>query len=88
MLAAIIAGYEVTCRVALALPAGEHYDRGFHPTATCGAFGAAAAAARVFGLDADGLAGALGTALSQAAGSLQFLVNGAWTKRFQVGWAA
>ena len=54
VLAAIVAGYEVTCRVALALPAGEHYDRGFHPTATCGAFGAAAAAARVFGLDADG----------------------------------
>ena len=88
VLAAIIAGYEVTCRVALALPAGEHYDRGFHPTATCGAFGAAAAAARVFGLDADGVAGALGTVLSQAAGSLQFLANGAWTKRFQVGWAA
>ena len=88
VLAALIAGYEVTCRVALALPAGEHYDRGFHPTATCGAFGAAAAAARVFGLDADGVAGALGTVLSQAAGSLQFLVNGAWTKRVQVGWAA
>jgi 2-methylcitrate dehydratase PrpD len=88
VLAAIVAGYEITCRVALALPAGEHYDRGFHPTATCGAFGAAAAAARVFGLGADGVAGALGTALSQCAGSLQFLVNGAWTKRFQVGWAA
>ena len=88
VLAGIIAGYEITCRVALALPAGEHYDRGFHPTATCGAFGAAAAAARVFGLDADGVAGALGTVLSQCAGSLQFLVNGAWTKRFQVGWAA
>ena len=88
VLAGIIAGYEVTCRVALALPAGEHYDRGFHPTATCGAFGAAAAAARVFGLDADGVAGAMGTVLSQCAGSLQFLVNGAWTKRFQVGWAA
>jgi 2-methylcitrate dehydratase PrpD len=88
VLAAIVAGYEITCRVALALPAGAHYDRGFHPTATCGAFGAAAAAARVFGLDADGVAGALGTVLSQCAGSLQFLVNGAWTKRFQVGWAA
>jgi len=88
VLAAIVAGYEVTCRIALALPAGEHYDRGFHPTATCGAFGAAAAAARVFGLDAAGIEGALGTVLSQCAGSLQFLVNGAWTKRFQVGWAA
>jgi 2-methylcitrate dehydratase PrpD len=87
-LAAIIAGYEVICRVALALPAGDHYQRGFHPTATCGAFGAAAAAARVFGLDAEGAASALGIALSQTAGSLQFLQNGAWTKRFQVGWSA
>src|ERR1700749_2617775 len=88
VLAAIIAGYEMTCRIALALPAGEHYDRGFHPTATCGAFGAAAAAARVFGLSAEQIEGALGTVLSQCAGSLHFLVNGAWTKRFQVGWAA
>lgn len=88
VLAAIVAGYEVTCRVALALPAGAHYDRGFHPTATCGAFGAAVAAARVFGLDSEGVENALGIALSQSAGSLQFLANGAWTKRFQVGWAA
>ncbi len=88
VLAAIVAGYEVTCRVALALPAGDHYQRGYHPTATCGVFGAAAAAARVFGLDAAGVESALGIALSQSAGSLQFLANGAWTKRFQVGWAA
>ncbi len=88
VVAAIVAGYEVTNRLALALPAGEHYDRGFHPTATCGAFGAAAAAARVLGLDAARIEDAFGIALSQAAGSLQFLENGAWTKRFQVGWAA
>ena len=87
VLAGIVAGYEVACRLALALPAGEHYDRGFHPTATCGVFGAAAAAGRIFGLDADGIASALGIALSQSAGSLQFLANGAWTKRFQVGWS-
>lgn len=87
VLAGIVAGYEVACRVALALPAGDHYARGFHPTATCGAFGAAAAAGRVFGLDADDIASAFGIALSQAAGSLQFLANGAWTKRFQVGWS-
>lgn len=88
VMAAIVAGYDVTIRIALALPAKAHYDRGFHPTATAGAFGGAAAAARVFGLDADGVANALGIALSQTAGSLQYLVNGAWTKRFQVGWAA
>jgi 2-methylcitrate dehydratase PrpD len=88
VLAAIVAGYEVTCRLALALPAGEHYQRGFHPTATCGAFGAASAAARVFGLDAAGIESTFGIVLSQSAGSMQFLSNGAWTKRFQVGWAA
>ncbi|MFC3123651.1 MmgE/PrpD family protein [Pseudoroseomonas globiformis] len=87
VLAGIVAGYEVALRLALALPAGAHYDRGFHPSATCGAFGAAAAAARVFGLDAAATASALGIALSQSAGSLQFLANGAWTKRFQVGWS-
>jgi 2-methylcitrate dehydratase PrpD len=87
LLTAIVAGYEVALRLALALPAGAHYDRGFHPSATCGAFGAAAAAARVFRLPAESVASALGIALSQSAGSLQFLANGAWTKRFQVGWA-
>lgn len=88
VLAAIVAGYDVMIRIALALPAKAHYERGFHPTATCGAFGAAASAARVFGLDADDTESALGIALSQSAGSLQFLANGAWTKRFQVGWAS
>ncbi len=88
VLAGIVAGYEVACRVALALPARAHYDRGFHPTATCGTFGAAAAAGRVLGLDAAGIESAFGIALSQTSGSLQFLANGAWTKRFQAGWAA
>lgn len=88
VLAAIVAGYEVMCRTALALPAADHYQRGFHPTATCGVFGAAAAAGRVFGLNETDIASALGIALSQSAGSLQFLTNGAWTKRFQVGWSS
>jgi 2-methylcitrate dehydratase PrpD len=87
-LAGIIAGYEMTCRLGVALPGAEHYARGFHPSSTCGAFGAAAAAARIFGLDSRGVSAALGIALSQSAGTLQFLENGAWTKRFQVGWAA
>ena len=87
VIAAIVAGYEVALRLALALPAGAHYERGFHPSATCGAFGAAAGAGRVFALNEAGISSALGIALSQSAGSLQFLANGAWTKRFQVGWA-
>jgi 2-methylcitrate dehydratase PrpD len=88
LLAGIVAGYETACRLALALPAGDHYARGFHPSATCGVFGAAAAAGRVFRLGGSQIASALGSALSQSAGSLQFLVNGAWTKPYQVGSAA
>ena len=87
-LTAIVAGYEVCCRLGLALDATAHYARGFHPTATAGTFGAAAAAARVFGLSAQQTAAAFGVAGSQAAGSLQFLQNGAWNKRWQVGAAA
>ena len=88
LIAAIVAGYEVQIRLSLALDPAAHYDRGFHPSATCGAFGAAAAAGRLFGLDADGCANAFGIVLSMAAGSMQFLVNGAWTKRSHVGHAA
>lgn len=88
LLAGIVAGYEVQIRLSLALVPKDHYDRGFHPTATCGVFGAAAAAGRVFGLSAEAIAHAFGIALSQAAGSMQFLVDGAWTKRMHVGYAA
>lgn len=88
LIAAIVAGYEVQIRLSLALDPAAHYDRGFHPTATCGAFGAAAAAGRLFELDAEGHAHALGIVLSMSAGSMQYLVNGAWTKRSHVGHAA
>ncbi|WP_029005852.1 MmgE/PrpD family protein [Azorhizobium doebereinerae] len=87
-LAAVVAGYEVCCRLGLAVDPTAHYARGFHPTATTGVFAAAAAAGRIFGLDADRMVTAFGIAGSQAAGSLQFLANGAWTKRYQVGAAA
>ena len=44
VLAGVIAGYEVMCRLGRALKPADHYDRGFHPTATTGAFGATVAA--------------------------------------------
>src|SRR3989441_10788283 len=72
----------------MALGPAAHCRRGFHLTATCGAFGAAAAAGVVLGLDAAVIAAALGIAGSQAAGSMEFLADGSWTKRFQTGWAA
>ncbi|MEK7863198.1 MAG: MmgE/PrpD family protein, partial [Chloroflexota bacterium] len=53
-----------------------------------GAFGAAVAASRVLGLDADGMARAMGIAGTMASGSLEYLSDGAWTKRLNPGWAA
>jgi len=88
LIAAVVASYEIQIRLSLAVGPADHYARGFHPTATCGVFGAAAAAGKLLGLDRAGLVSAFGIALSQAAGSMQFLENGAWTKRSHVGQAA
>lgn len=85
---AIVAGYDVTCKLAMALDPKSHYDRGFHPTGTAGVFGATAAGASVLGLSADELENAFGVNCSQAAGSLQFFDNGAWNKRIHPGLAA
>ncbi|MDO9638309.1 MAG: MmgE/PrpD family protein [Pseudotabrizicola sp.] len=87
-LTAVVIGFETCCRLGMALDPTAHYARGFHPTATAGTFGAAAAAGRLLGLDAAGMESAFGIAASQASGSLQFLENGAWNKRYQVGEAA
>jgi 2-methylcitrate dehydratase PrpD len=72
----------------LAGGSSTHYKKGFHPSATCGVFGAAAAAGYLIGLDKDQYISAFGIALSQSAGSMQFLTDGAWTKRSHVGQAA
>ncbi len=85
---AAVVGFEVAARVAMAVNPSDHYARGFHPTATCGAFGAAACAANLLGLDTQQVLWALGIAGSQAAGSMEFLADGAWTKRLHPGWAA
>jgi len=88
VLAAVVAGYEIQIRLSLALGPSDHYQRGFHPTATCGIFGATAAVGRIFGQAAATIASGFGIALSQAAGSMQFLHEGGWTKRSHVGQAA
>ena len=87
-IAAIVSGMEVMTRLGRALVPPRHYARGYHPTATTGVFGAAAAASTAMGLTAAQTEHALGIALSSAAGTLQFHANGAWTKRLQVGLAA
>jgi 2-methylcitrate dehydratase PrpD len=67
LIEAFVAGYEAMCQIGSVL-AEEHYARGFHCTATLGTFGAAAACARLLGLDRNQAATALGIAGTQAAG--------------------
>nr|WP_302474512.1 MmgE/PrpD family protein [Roseococcus sp. MDT2-1-1] len=74
VLQALLLGMEVECRIGLGVSPG-HYDRGWHITSTCGAFGAAAAASRLLGLDAARTAHALGLAASQSAGIVENLPN-------------
>jgi 2-methylcitrate dehydratase PrpD len=85
VITAFVAGYETACRIGAALQPG-HYNLGFHATATVGSFGAAAACARLLGLEAEATAVALGIAGTQAAGlKSQF---GTMCKPFHAGKAA
>ena len=85
IIAAFVAGYEIACRIGMALRPG-HYNLGFHATGTVGAFVAAAACARLLGLDAAATARALGIAGTQAAGlKSQF---GTMCKPFHAGKAS
>ncbi len=88
LIAAVVAGYEATVKLGIALDPAAHYSRGFHPTATCGTLGAAVTAAKLLKLDVSAMCNAIGIAGSQAAGSMEFLSDGAFTKRFHAGWSA
>ncbi len=88
LIAAVAAGYEVTVKLGIALDPAVHYARGFHPTGTCGTLGAAITVAKLLKLNQKAMAHALGIAGSQAAGSMEFLSDGAFTKRLHPGWAA
>jgi 2-methylcitrate dehydratase PrpD len=87
VLAAIVAGNEVVCRVGMAEPGALH-GRGFHPTAICGVFGATAAISRIAGFDAETAARAIGIAGSMASGIFAYLADGTPTKPIHPGWAA
>ena len=89
-LAAMIAGYDVALRVLDAMGGYRAHNNGggWHSTGTCGSFGAAAAAARVLGLDAERTAWALGIAGSFTGGTWAYLADGAMSKRYHPGRAA
>jgi 2-methylcitrate dehydratase PrpD len=83
----IAVGTEVLCRLSLVVPKAIH-KAGFHPTAIFGAMGAAAGVGAALGLNARQIVDALGIAGSMAGGIIEYLAEGAWTKRLHAGWAA
>ena len=87
ILRGIAIGAELICRMALVSPTAMH-KQGFHPTAICSVFGAAAGLGVVLGLNSKQLSSALGVAGSMASGIIEYLAEGTWTKRIHPGWAA
>lgn len=84
LIVAIVAGYDVMGRIGRAM--GQRLIlNGLHPTANLGAFGAATAAAKLLGLDRQGMLDALGLASVQAGGTMQSLNEGAMARRLYGG---
>lgn len=88
LLEAIAAGYEATARVGVAIGMASHRHLGWRATGSCGSFGAAAAAARAFGLDARVSHQALAAAAAQASGNWAFQENGGMELYLAAGTAA
>ena len=85
VLEAYVVGFEAECRIGRVVNP-HHYEKGWHPTSTLGVFGAAAAAARLLGLDVERTAAALAVAASMAAGLKANF--GTMTKPLHVGHCA
>jgi 2-methylcitrate dehydratase PrpD len=83
----IAAGVETMCRLSLVAPMKAH-KAGFHPTAIYGAMGAAAGVGAALGLNQKQIVDALGVVGSMASGIIEYLAEGAWTKRMHAGWSA
>ena len=75
VITAVIAGYEVYCRVAAAAQPGLVH-RGFHSTGTAGAVACAAAVAKLFGLDAEGIYNAMAISVTMASGLMIIAESG------------
>ena len=86
-LAGFVTGVETLCRMSMVIPKAIHKS-GFHPTSVLGTMGAALGASVAMGLDRRKTVDALGIGGSLAAGIIEYLAEGAWTKRLHAGWAA
>jgi 2-methylcitrate dehydratase PrpD len=83
----IAAGLEAVCRLNHVV-AGHMHRAGFHPVSVIGTLGAAAGVAVALGLNRDRIAASFGIAASFSSGIIEYLTDGAWTKRLHPGWAA
>lgn len=83
---AVVVGYEVCYRIGETVSPSHYYF--WHNTATCGTFGAAAAAAKLLGLTKEQIVHTLGSAGTQAAGLWEFIEDGAMSKQLHPGKAA
>jgi len=83
----IASGVETLCRLSLVAPKLIH-KAGFHPTSVLGAMAATLGVSTALGLDRKQSVDALGIAGSMAGGIIEYLAEGAWTKRLHAGWAA
>jgi 2-methylcitrate dehydratase PrpD len=83
----IATGVETLCRLSLVAPKLIH-KAGFHPTSVLGAMAATLGVSAALGLDRKQSVDALGIAGSMAGGIIEYLAEGAWTKRLHAGWAA
>ncbi len=88
LLRAVTSGVETMVRTSLGMDYMDHRERGWHGTATCGAFGGAAAAGCLLDLNERQLADALGIAGSRTGGTWAFAADGAMSKRLHPGLAA
>jgi 2-methylcitrate dehydratase PrpD len=86
-LAAMVTAVETLCRLSMVIPKAIHKS-GFHPTSVLGTLGAALGASVAIGNDRRQIVDALGIAGSLASGIIEYLAEGAWTKRLHAGWAA
>ena len=86
VLDAYVAGFEIECRLGTVMNPRHYHQRGWHCTSSIGTLGAAAAAARVLGLDAARTRHALGIAASTACGLKENL--GSMVKPLHAGLAA
>ena len=83
----IATGVEAMCRLSLVIPKATH-KAGFHPTSVFGAMASTLAVSATLGLSRKQTVDALGNAGSMAGGIIEYLAEGAWTKRLHAGWAA